>query len=109
MIAAFGFSAFALTATIFYGWLLLHLRRSQDRIVARLDGVVNRLAAHHAAAASVTADPVRVAQDFALPALDGRIVSLRDLLAAGKRTLLNFTDPKCGPCYELLADVGGWE
>ncbi len=22
--------------------------------------------------------------------------------------MLHFTDPKCGPCYELLADIGGW-
>ena len=61
-----------------------------------------------APAAAVVSEPVRMAQDFALPALDGRIVSLRDLLAAGKPTLLHFTDPKCGPCYELLADIGGW-
>src|SRR5262245_50571185 len=101
MIAAFGFSAFALTVALFYGWVLVHLRRSQDRIVARLDGVVHRLAAQQAAAAAATAEPVRVAQDFVLPTLDGRIVSLRDLLAAGMRTLLHFTDPKCGPCYEL--------
>jgi thiol-disulfide isomerase/thioredoxin len=112
MIAALGFSAFALAATLFYGWLLLHLRRSQDRIVARLDGLAHRLAAQRAAAAApvpVPSGPARLAPDFALPALDGRIVSLSNLLAAGKRTLLNFTDPKCGPCYELLADVGGWE
>jgi thiol-disulfide isomerase/thioredoxin len=110
MLVALAFSAVALTAALLYGWLLLNLRRSQGQIVARLDVLVRRLATTQATPAAVaTVDPVRVAQDFALPALDGRTVSLKDLLAAGRRTLLTFTDPKCGPCYELLADVAGWE
>jgi thiol-disulfide isomerase/thioredoxin len=110
MIVALSLSTFVLAVALFYGWLLLNLRRSQDRIVARVDGMVSRLAAKQVAlAAAATTDPARVAPNFALPAVDGRIVSLSDLLARGKRTLLNFTDPKCGPCYELLPDIAGWE
>lgn len=119
MIVALAFSVVALTAALLYGWLLLNLRKSQDRMFARVDSLAGRVTAKQAAppvaiapaapAATVTTEPVRMAQNFRLPALDGRIVALSDLLAAGKPTLLNFTDPKCGPCYEVLADVAGWE
>jgi peroxiredoxin len=42
------------------------------------------------------------APSFALPDLDGRIVALDDLLAAGSGALLFFTDPGCGHCDPLL-------
>lgn len=96
-----------LATLVLSGWLLLGLRQSQIRISARMDGLADRLAAKPAAAKP--AGMPRFAPRFALPDLDGRTVSSNSLLAAGKRILLTFTDPRCGPCYELLADVGGWE
>jgi thiol-disulfide isomerase/thioredoxin len=50
-----------------------------------------------------------VAPDFALPGLGGGQVTLKALLARAKPVLLVFTSPQCGPCYELLPDVGGWQ
>ncbi|HEX6465522.1 MAG TPA: TlpA disulfide reductase family protein [Vicinamibacterales bacterium] len=37
---------------------------------------------------------------FSLPTVDGRTVSLADY--AGRRVLLVFSDPECGPCMDLL-------
>ena len=47
--------------------------------------------------------PGSTAPDFALPDLNGRIVSLGDL--RGRRVLLVFSDPNCGPCMELLPEL----
>jgi peroxiredoxin len=44
--------------------------------------------------------PGTLAPSFALQDLDGRLVSLQDF--RGRRVLLAFTDPKCGPCDQLL-------
>lgn len=49
------------------------------------------------------------APDFQLPSLDGSEVSLERLRARGLPVVLQFTDPRCGPCYELLPDLGGWQ
>lgn len=51
----------------------------------------------------------RVAPSFTLPNLDERPVALADLLAPAIPVLLFFTDPRCGPCYELLADIARWQ
>ena len=45
------------------------------------------------------------APDFALPDLDGRTVTLDDLLARGRGALLFFTDPGCGHCEPVLPTV----
>jgi thiol-disulfide isomerase/thioredoxin len=49
------------------------------------------------------------APDFRLHSLAGTDVSLRELLAPGLPVMLHFTAPACGPCYELLPDIGGWQ
>jgi thiol-disulfide isomerase/thioredoxin len=45
----------------------------------------------------------------ALTLLGGGGTSVNALLARGKPLLLVITDPRCGPCYELLPDVAGWQ
>lgn len=49
------------------------------------------------------------APDFRLLGLRGETLSLEGLLAAGKPAVLLFTDPQCGPCGELLSEVGRWQ
>ncbi|MCA9833610.1 MAG: redoxin domain-containing protein [Thermomicrobiales bacterium] len=49
------------------------------------------------------------APGFSLPDSDGTPVTLDDLRARGKPVVLFFTDPRCGPCFELLPDIGGWQ
>lgn len=50
-----------------------------------------------------------IAPDFDLVNLSGERVKLDALRASAKPLLLVFTDPRCGPCYELLPDIGGWQ
>ena len=47
--------------------------------------------------------PGAEAPAFALPDLSGRTVSLADF--RGRRVLLVFSDPECGPCNQLLPDL----
>lgn len=47
--------------------------------------------------------PGTAAPPFSLPTMDGATISLDDY--RGRRTLLVFSDPGCGPCDELLAEL----
>jgi methylamine dehydrogenase accessory protein MauD len=49
------------------------------------------------------------APEFALPDLDGELVTLAALLEDGLPTLLLFSDPACGACSALLPQVGRWQ
>jgi peroxiredoxin len=51
----------------------------------------------------------QLAPPFELAELSGGRVKLAALLAPGKPLLLVFTDTRCGPCYELLPDIAGWQ
>jgi methylamine dehydrogenase accessory protein MauD len=46
------------------------------------------------------------APGFALPDVDGRTVSLDELLSAGRGVVLVFSDPGCGHCEPLLPVLG---
>jgi peroxiredoxin len=50
-----------------------------------------------------------VAPSFTLPGVRGEVLTLDALRAAGKRVLLAFTDPDCGPCNALLPDLATWQ
>lgn len=100
-------------------WLLVHIQAQQRRISSRIDELNGRLWARAATATgepveTVTDDPFnalagKTAPSFTLDMLTGGKVTLTSLLAPAKPLLLLFTDPKCGPCYELLPDLGGWQ
>ena len=49
------------------------------------------------------------APDFSLPGLDGEAVTLDALRAGGKPVLIVFTDPDCGPCRQLMPQLGEWQ
>lgn len=49
------------------------------------------------------------APSFDLAALGGERIKLDALLSPAKPLLLIFAEPRCGPCYELLPDIGGWQ
>lgn len=53
--------------------------------------------------------PGTLAPGFDLPALDGKRVTLPDLVAKGRNVVLLFTDPHCGPCVGLLPEVAHWQ
>jgi len=43
---------------------------------------------------------------FTLPTIDGRTVALDDY--RGRRLLIVFSDPECGPCEQLLPELAAW-
>jgi peroxiredoxin len=49
------------------------------------------------------------APQFELTAYAGGTISLKQLLAYGKPVLLIFTNPTCGPCVVLFAEVKEWQ
>jgi peroxiredoxin len=94
-------------------WLVIGLVRQNGRIRQRLDGLERdssdaprrrRVVADRSLPNSrVNPDGLCVgmmAPAFSLPTVDGRAVALADY--AGRRVLLVFSDPACGPCLELL-------
>ena len=101
------------------GWLIVHLLRQQGRMLIRLDALeaaqpgrggpsqpmpVPSQPNGHARGLAIGIP----APEFTLPALDGTATSLRDLLSAGRPVVLAFADPRCGPCTELLPELGRW-
>jgi methylamine dehydrogenase accessory protein MauD len=49
------------------------------------------------------------APEFALPSLDGEMVSLEELCGRGRPVALMFATPDCGGCQQLLPDIGRWQ
>jgi thiol-disulfide isomerase/thioredoxin/uncharacterized membrane protein YphA (DoxX/SURF4 family) len=94
---------------------LLGLLRQNGRLLARLEAVEERLAASGLApseneAPSAAGLPVGVpAPTFSLEHLHGEEIALDHLRARGKPVMLVFTDPSCGPCVELLPELGRWQ
>jgi peroxiredoxin len=77
------------------------LMRQNGRLLARLD----RLDDAGGGTKTVAARLGEPAPAFAYPDLDGRSVTLGELLD-GRRLLLVFTDPGCQACDPLLGDLG---
>ena len=105
----FGLALFASQAA-----LLVQILKQQGRILLRLDSLDARPAASSGAAfqpqAHVAGLPVgSPAPNFRLTSLDGKFITLGDLLARAKPLLLLFTNPNCGPCQALLPEVGRWQ
>jgi peroxiredoxin/uncharacterized membrane protein YphA (DoxX/SURF4 family) len=99
-------------AVVFLSWFSLQLLRQQGRLLLRLEsleeavrgGGDDRVARRGPPGLAVGS----VAPAFSLPALDGEVVTLESLRTRERPVLLVFTDPGCGPCEELLPDVGRW-
>lgn len=49
------------------------------------------------------------APDFTLPDLDGRKISLENLMAQAKPILFFFVSPTCNPCGALLPEIEQWQ
>jgi peroxiredoxin/uncharacterized membrane protein YphA (DoxX/SURF4 family) len=116
-------AAALIAALAVQGWFLLELVRQQGRILARLDGLEARLAAHGAGTARwasgsiahngngrVLGLPVGApAPEFELATLGETRVTLGALRARRAPVLLVFSDPECGPCNALLPQLGTWQ
>lgn len=108
---------FIVAALAAQGWLLFQVLRQNGRILLRLEALEAQSVAGSGvapAAASPAASafglPVgSTAPAFALHGLDGGTQTLGSLRAAGKPTVLAFTDPVCGPCNALLPELARYQ
>lgn len=88
------------------GWFSWQLFRQNGRLIARVEDVEARLSAEPSR--RVGLEVGANAPPFELPDLEGRPVSLGDLLEPGLPTVLVFSDPgcsACGPLMPVLASV----
>lgn len=96
-------------------WLLYQMYNQNRRLLARLAALETGRSLGGSAAPETQSrqgpGPAigSPAPAFALPDLGGRIVTLADLLEAGRPVMLLFTDPSCGPCSALLPEIGSWQ
>lgn len=105
------------------GLLLLGMAAVQAWFVVNLRGQHGRLLVRVAAVEAALVDeginvpggpglglPVgSEAPEFSLTGLYGETLTLGSLRAAGHPVMLVFTDPNCGPCAQLMPDIGRWQ
>lgn len=105
----------AIVALTMQGWILVNVRSQQGRLGGRIDELTYRLTSRADEEAKREREkqlnPLAgdIAPRFDLAALGGGHVTLNVLLAPAKPVLLVFLSPRCGPCYELLPDIAGWQ
>jgi len=100
-------TAVAIGATVgvvlLVGWLVVELLRRNGRQLARIDELEQSLRAAGLEIPGVPGARVGApAPRFALADLDGRPVTSHDLLVVGRRLILLFASPSCGPCRVAL-------
>ena len=86
-------------------WFLLGLLKQNGRLAMRVEALEDRLPEEPPAGLP----PGKAAPDFELPNLQGETLTLEALRASGRPVMLLFTDPNCGPCTAMFADVGRWQ
>jgi uncharacterized membrane protein YphA (DoxX/SURF4 family)/peroxiredoxin len=81
------------------------------RLWRERNGLRDALAGANAEIAALPAGlPVgATAPGFALPDLRGETRTLESLRAEGRPIALVFISPGCGPCHEMLPDLGRWQ
>ena len=96
----------ALTGVAAEGWLIAHLLRQNGRVLLAVDEL-------RAGSVPVPKTPdSRVGvpiPDVNVRDLDGRVRPVSSLLEHGRRTMLIFSDPSCGPCAALRPDIRRWQ
>lgn len=89
-----------LAAVLGATWLAVHT------LMGRYGALLLRLETLEAAIGLAPAPP---APHFALPDLNGSLVTLDDVLDAGRPALLVFISPTCVNCAQLLPDLASWQ
>jgi methylamine dehydrogenase accessory protein MauD len=101
-------------------WFSLQLLAQNGRLVVRMEALEDQIASiagsDRTAAAPVAAGlegkglPVGTpAPQFSLPGVYGETVTLSSLCAPGRRVLLVFSSPSCGPCEALAPTLTDWQ
>ncbi|HLZ57726.1 MAG TPA: TlpA family protein disulfide reductase [Ktedonosporobacter sp.] len=96
------------------GLLLLAMMTQQGRLLLRLEAAEARLAEEARAAGPEAGSGAGLAVGtpapvFRLPDLDGRQMTLSDLMPSEKALLLLFSDPNSGPCAAIFPEIGHWQ
>lgn len=102
--------AIVLGGLVLQGNVLLQLRAQQVRIDQRIGAIAGAAANVHRPVSqpAIAIDVANIAPAFTLPNLAGTSTSLAELTALNRPVVLIFVAPRCGPCYPLLPDIGGW-
>jgi peroxiredoxin/uncharacterized membrane protein YphA (DoxX/SURF4 family) len=104
----FGTILAALLAVAFVG--LVQILRQQGRLMRRLEILESQFAHGVSSAARTVGLSVGTpAPAFALPNLNGEVVTLDSLRNRGLPVVLVFWDPDCHPCEALLPELGRWQ
>jgi peroxiredoxin len=102
-------------------WLLVHLLGQNGRLLVRLDRIESALEDADIELSDEDDEDEEEEEEeeglpygspapaFALSGLYGETMTLDALRAAEKPVVLIFSDPKCGPCNAMMADVGKWQ
>jgi peroxiredoxin/uncharacterized membrane protein YphA (DoxX/SURF4 family) len=94
------------------GSLVVIIWRQQGELAQRLRDLEMNLTLEEAAATKqATADAYGhvPAPHFRLLDTAGNPVSLDDLISYGRRVVLIFSDPDCGACNSMLAEISKWQ
>ena len=98
--------ALALAGLAAEGWLIAHLLRQNGRVLLAVDEL-------RAGSAPVARTPdARVGvpiPDVTVRDLEGRVRPVSSLFERGRRSMLIFSDPSCGPCAALRPDIRRWQ
>lgn len=113
-IPAFGITANIWIIIVFTIVLILTLLAralaSQRNILERIADIDER-SDNRVASAKSLPDSLPLgspAPDFSLQKIDGGQVTLKDILAAGRTSILIFLSNNCGPCIALMPSISRW-
>ena len=85
----------------------LLLLRQNGRLLLRVDALEARVGPPQPRVPGLPRNTPAPA--FSLASLDGAIVTLDQLMEAGKPVVLIFAEPGCGPCESLFPEVARWQ
>jgi uncharacterized membrane protein YphA (DoxX/SURF4 family)/peroxiredoxin len=104
---AFGLSAGGALLLVLMGTFAFQVLRQNGRLLVRIEALEAGLEQQRPLSDGL---PVgAVAPGWNLPTVNGTTLSLDDLLSPGVPVLTIFSDPGCGPCVGLFADIGTWQ
>jgi methylamine dehydrogenase accessory protein MauD len=103
-----------LALLILQTWLIFQLVQQGGRVLLRLEALEKQTGGKQPEAAAQPPAPAglpvgETAPEFELEDLDGASQSLERLRTGGKPVLLLFTNQGCGPCADLLPEIGVWQ